>query len=224
MTTSGLHTSAWEVQHHVGSAATFHGWAVPEPAGRAVWWLSVDRPALVLGSAQSVEVADAPALVAAGVELVRRRSGGGAVLLVPNDVAWADVVVPAGDPLWDDDVGRAAHWLGRAWACALAACGVGGGTVHRGRLVRTTWSSLICFAGLGPGEVVVGGRKVVGISQRRTRQFARFQCALYRRWDPAALVGVLAEPRPTVEDLADMVQPVPVPESDLRQAFLSALP
>jgi hypothetical protein len=36
-------------------------------------------------------------------------------------------------------------------------------------------SDLICFAGLGPGEVTWKGRKLVGISQRRVKQGGRFQ-------------------------------------------------
>ena len=205
--------SGWGVEAHQGSAAEFHARTVEEPATRALWWSSVDRSALVLGSAQRDEVADVDALAAAGVELVRRRSGGGAVLLVPGEVVWVDVIVPAGDPLWDDDVGRAAHWLGAAWAEALAVCGMPGLEVHRGPMVRTRWSSLVCFSGLGPGEVHAGGRKVVGISQRRTRRWARFQCAAYLRWDPAALVTLLAPPRPSAEELAGVVAEVPAPAS-----------
>ena len=100
---------------------------------------------------------------------MRRRSGGGAVLVGPGQAVWIDVVVPAGDPLWADDVGRAGWWLGEVWAAALAAAGLPGGEVWRGAQVRSAWSDRVCFAGLGAGEVTVGGRKVVGISQRRTR-------------------------------------------------------
>jgi lipoate-protein ligase A len=94
--------------------------------------------------------------------------------------------------VWDDDVGRAAHWLGRAWRGALIDLGVDGATVHTAAMVRSRWSSLVCFAGLGPGEVLVHGRKVVGLSQRRSRAGARFQCTLARHWDPAGLLGLLA--------------------------------
>jgi lipoate-protein ligase A len=214
----------WRVEEHEGSAAEFHARDVPLPAERTVWWLRVDRPALVLGSAQPVEVADSSALAATGVELVRRRSGGGAVLLRPGEVAWADVILPAGDPLWDDDVGRATHWLGDAWVAALASCGIPGGVVHRAGLVAREWSRLVCFAGLGPGEVTLGGRKVVGISQRRTRGWARFQCAVPHRWRPDALVELLAEPRPSAAELADLVADVPVADASLREALVAALP
>lgn len=174
---------AWAVSHRRGSAAELHGLDLPEPASRAVWVLEPERPALVLGSTQADLVADGDALSRRGIDLVRRRSGGGAVLLDEHGALgqgrtrWIDLVLPRGDPLWVDDVGRSTDWLGDAWVRALAALGVEA-TVHRGGLERTPSSSLVCFAGLGPGEVVVGDRKVVGISQRRTRAGARFQCVV----------------------------------------------
>ena len=161
-----------------GTATELHQQDVP--AERGVWVFEVDRPALVLGSTQ-------PAVDAAGIEVVRRRSGGGAVYLEPGGTLWVDVVVPKGDELWDDDVGRATYWLGDAWARAVGP----DATVHRGPMVRTALSDLVCFAGLGPGEVLVDGAKVVGISQRRTRDRARFQCVAYEIWAPAPLLALL---------------------------------
>jgi lipoate-protein ligase A len=90
--------------------------------------------------------------------------------------------------------------VGEAWAAALGELGVSA-EVHRGPLVRSEWSTEVCFAGLGPGEVTVDGRKVVGISQRRTRAAARFQCAALGRWDPAAAVTLLGLPPRAAEDL-----------------------
>jgi lipoate-protein ligase A len=56
----------------------------------------------------------------------------------------------------------------------------------------------VCFAGVGPGEVLADdGAKLVGISQRRTRNWALFQCAVPLKWDAAPLIAVLgpsAEP------------------------------
>jgi lipoate-protein ligase A len=180
----------WEVHRSVGSAAEFHARPLPDPVVRAVHVLEVDRPALVLGSTQADGVADREACAAAGVEVVRRRSGGGAVLLEPGGALWLDVEVPRGDELWDDDVGRAAWWVGERCGALLDA----DAHVHRGGLVRTPWSDLVCFAGLGPGEVTVGrgGPKVLGLSQRRTRAGARFQVAVPLAWDPARIVRLLA--------------------------------
>lgn len=39
-----------------------------------------------------------------------------------------------------------------------------------------------------------GGPKVVGISQRRSRDTARFQCAVPLRWDASFLVSLLTWP------------------------------
>lgn len=156
-----------------------------------MWVLEVSRPAVVLGSTQAMSDIDAGRAAAGGVDVVRRRSGGGAVLVEPGGLAWVDVVVPYADPLWDDDVGRASAWLGRAWAGALADAGVFGAGVYDGPRRGTSWSGRVCFAGLGPGEVVVGGAKVVGMGQRRTRAGALFQSAALLAWEPERLLGLL---------------------------------
>ncbi len=86
----------------------------------------------------------------------------------------------------------------------------------------TTWSRLVCFDGLGPGEVTSRGAKVVGVSQRRTRLAARFQTSLYLRHDPARLVALLAPPRPSATDLAP-VATVAADAATVRAAFEAAL-
>lgn len=149
---------------------------VTEPT---VWWCDFDDAALVLGSAQREDVLDREALALDGIAVVRRRSGGGAVLLQPGAVAWIDVVVPAGAPGWPDDVRGSMVAAGEAWCRALDVPDL---TVHRGGMVITPWSPLVCFAGLGPGEVVApGGAKLVGLSQRRTRHGARIQGLVHVR-------------------------------------------
>jgi lipoate-protein ligase A len=159
--------------------------------GRLVAVCDVERSAVVLGSAQPVSDVDAVAASAYDADVVRRSSGGGAVLVAPGAQVWIELWVPRHDALWDDDIVRGAQWVGEAWARALGALGATGLEVHRGRALRTDWSERVCFAGVGPGEVVVGGRKVVGLSQRRTRDGARMQSMALVHWDPAALVGLL---------------------------------
>ncbi|MGY6500222.1 MAG: lipoyl protein ligase domain-containing protein [Acidimicrobiales bacterium] len=182
----------WRVERRSGDPAALHAAEPDLGSAPAVWLLDATTPALVLGSAQRDDVVDAGAVESAGIEVVRRRSGGGAVLVLPGEVLWVDVVVPADHPRWDADVGRAMHWVGEAWAAALGAVGVET-TVHRGPLTRTPFSSTVCFAGIGPGEVLgADGRKVVGISQRRRRDLARFQTMLHVGREPGAVVDLLA--------------------------------
>jgi lipoate-protein ligase A len=184
----------WEIQHHRASPEVLHhasALALGELSGRLVRIHHPVSPAVVLGSAQPASHVNAFRAKAAGLDVVRRRSGGGAVLVRPDDVVWVDLFIPVGDPLWEVDVGRAMWWVGAAWAGALAALTTAPPRVWQGPLCRNEWSDRVCFAGLGPGEVTVDGRKVVGISQRRTRAGALFQTALLRRWDPEALLSVL---------------------------------
>jgi len=151
----------------------------------------VSRPTLVLGSTQRPEDTVRPF---AAAEVWQRRGGGGAVLLEPGNPLWVDVWLPRTDPLWHADVGRAMHWVGAWWVAALRSSGVSGCTVHHGAMERDGLGDLVCFASVGPGEVVAGDRKVVGVSQWRGREGALFMCCAYVRWDPAALVRHLRVP------------------------------
>lgn len=212
-----------------GSASELHGRALPSPdvAGRSVEVLAIERPALVLGSTQRLEEADLAVAAALGVEVVRRRSGGGAVYLLPGQDLWVDVTIPRSDPLWDDDVARSFHWLGRTWATALGGLGIDG-HVHTGPSRTSSWSRRVCFAGVGAGEVLVQGRKVVGLAQRRTRDAARLQCAVLAAWDPVTLLGLLAlterERMDGLIELADVATGVGAGPPALLDALRAALP
>jgi lipoate---protein ligase len=186
---------AWLVERRAGDAAALHGpW--PEASARqhrAVALCTVSGPsAIVLGSTQSPGVVNAERASRSGVDVVRRRSGGGAVLVAPASQVWLDTWIPRGDPLWDDDVIRSSWWLGETWTRALGGLGARQLSVHRGRARRAEWSDVVCFAGLGPGEVTAGAAKLVGVAQRRTREGARFHAMAALSWEPAPLVALLA--------------------------------
>jgi lipoate-protein ligase A len=187
----------WRVEERIEPAASLHGaWpsVAADPGRRAVAVCRVTETALVLGSTQSEGVLDRRRVEAAGISVVRRSSGGGVVLVVPGDPVWVDVWVPAGDRLWLPQVDRAFDWLGRAWVEALNRNGIGGLRAHdEGFVACTRWSSVVCFGGVGAGEVVTDdGRKVVGLAQRRNRLGAWFHSACVLRWAPARLVELLA--------------------------------
>ncbi len=151
--------------------------------------------------------------------VVRRRTGGGAVLVRPGEQLWVDVLLPAGDAMWEDDVGRSFHWLGQVWVDALASLGVDS-SWHNGPMVCTPWCRQVCFAGIGSGEVTVDGRKVVGLAQRRTRAGALFQCAALLRWDPDEMVRLLDLDPEAAAALPTLAAALPVGADDLEEAFL----
>ena len=161
------------------------------PAERSVWNVDITVPAIVLGSRQTETEINIEACEKTNVEIVRRRSGGGMVFLSPGKQVWLDVVIPKNDPLWIDDVGQASWWLGEVWLAAIksfASAHVLQAHVHRENLSMGEHGDLVCFSGVGPGEVMgvdaEGGlRKIVGISQRRTQESARFQCTVYLQWE-----------------------------------------
>lgn len=174
-----------------GSAQELHSRPLPESPEPHLWWFECDRTSLVLGSTQSDALVNGPACRERGVDVARRRSGGGIVIVGSGRVVWLDVLIPRRHALWNDDVSTAGRWLADAWARGLAEVGVTGLERHDGPMVRTRWSSLVCFDGRGPGELFAGEAKVVGVSQRRTRDWARFQCALSVDWDPSILDELL---------------------------------
>lgn len=202
-----------------GSAAEFHARVLDDDVAPEVWVLDVATPAIVAGSGQDpAAVLDESACAAAGVEVVRRRSGGGVVLLEPGRLTWFDVVVPAAHLRAvgvGDDVAASMTWLGWHVAAALTELGVAGVDVHRGAMACSQWCPLVCFAGVGPGEVLVDGVKLVGVSQRRSRPGSRFQCAVHIDWRPEAMVPLLLDDVPTAE--------LP-PVAELASSVATALP
>ena len=216
--------SPYRLVRSASSAAEFHARPVPDPARCEIWRHDITTPALVLGSSQDVSVVDRDACDRAGVDVVRRRSGGGAVLLLPGEVTWIDVIVPAGSGGWSDDVHRPMVWVGHHLVNAIATLLDPGQevTVHEGAMRSTASSSLVCFDGVGAGEVLVDGRKLVGISQRRTRHAARLQCCWYSTYDPSRLVELLAPNlRPGLVDLTP-VATMPDTSSDAVVDLLAA--
>lgn len=168
-----------------------------------LWALDVTRPAMVLGSAQTEAEVDRAACRQQGVDVVRRRSGGGVVLVEPGAMVWVDVIVPAGHRDGDDDVVSAMVGIGARWARALGSLGIAGPVVWDGRSsdAPRPVRSRMCFAGLGSGEVMLARAKLVGLSQRRTRLWARYQGMVHVRWNPDRLLTLLAPPVPAPSDL-----------------------
>jgi lipoate-protein ligase A len=213
----------WRTQHWEGPAGEFHG-LDPEPV-RAVRWVRVSRPAIVLGSTQPAADIDAAAAARLGLDVARRRSGGGAVYLHPDNSMWVDITIPRDDELWVDDVGRSMVWVGAAFASVLGqSFPAGAVAVHDGPFRAGAPARAYCFAGLAPGEVTAGGAKLVGVSQRRTRHGARMQCVVYRHLDPADFAACFADGAIVSAVREVPVAVAPVAPSGLLDALVAALP
>jgi lipoate-protein ligase A len=186
---------AWHVEYRRGTASDLHALDLPE--GRSINVMVPTAPALVLGSTQSPTLVNTQTATAMGVDVCQRRTGGGVVFVHPQHSVWVDVVIPRDDPQWVDDVARSSMWLGGAFVEALTACAVTDASVYTGNMVRGEFGAAVCFASAAPGEVFLlasnAREKVVGVSQRRGRSGARFQCILYRKWTPQEWSGHLTD-------------------------------
>ena len=161
-------SSDWPTETITSDAQSLHDTDLP--SRRGVWLMRPTRPAFVLGSSQRDGDVDGEFCLAHGIDVVRRRSGGGAVHVDPVTSVWVDIVIARTDSLWVDDVGRAMHFVGHVWREVLVDLGMDGVITNKDAHVANDWSKTLCVAGRGTGEVFVGsGAKVVGISQRRTR-------------------------------------------------------
>ena len=207
-----------------GRAGEFHGLDWPVISEPHIWHFLPRRSALVLGSTQDESLIDLDICKERNIDVVRRRSGGGVVLLQPGNTVWIDVVLPSNHRRWQVDIGKSAQWVGEVFAASLSDLGCGPFVVHSGALQKSVWSNLVCFAGRGSGEVFdQQGSKVVGISQRRTRQWARFQCAVSINWDPVTLIDVLRSPRPSVSEIAHVGSSLKVSGEQVSTAVIEDL-
>lgn len=201
-------SDGWSVQVVAADAAALH--AADLGVGPGIWLMIPTRAAIVLGSSQTLGDVDADWCASRGLDVVRRRSGGGAVWVDPVQSVWVDVVIGRDDPLWVDDVGKAMHFVGRAWRDALVELGMSELTLNEGPHVSNDWSKQLCVAGRGSGEVfAASSAKVVGISQRRTRDFARFQCIAYFEWDVALHARAIPMVGRDPDRIARLVETVP---------------
>ncbi len=221
----------WTIKSTSGSAADFHARDTDNVERPEIWIHNVHRPALVLGSTQPTSTIDTERAQQDNIEVCKRRSGGGLVRIDPNEL-WVDVLLPKHSRLWKTDIGDSMLWVGQTWANALQdLLPDATPTVFSGPLTNREIGKVICFGGMGSGEVEIGGYKVVGISQRRTRNLARFQCLVKQRWQPNLLRPYLANDNPSHIPWAALrigfppeLQATTIENDQLAASFTSRLP
>ncbi len=137
-------------------------------------------PAVSIGLHQDAERAcDVAACRAAGWDVVRRPTGGRAVLHAADELTYA-VVLPLA--LAPEGVRAAYAWIGAALVTAYRALGVDA-ALAEGR--RLTARSGACFDAPAAHEVVCGGRKLAGSAQLRHAGFLLQHGSLPMRLDAA---------------------------------------
>jgi lipoate---protein ligase len=131
-------------------------------------------PAIVLGCAQRGSVSAEQARRRAGIELAEREAGGGAVLVGPWMVS-SSIVLPVDHPYVSAGPVRTYRWLGELYASLLQAMGITAHAVKPDEVsgfqpqhvhVNLDWA---CYGGISPWEVLVNGKKIVGLAQVRRR-------------------------------------------------------
>jgi len=153
-----------------------------------------DEAALVLGSGQRPPEDWSPP---DGLPLVRRGTGGGAVLC-DEHYLMLDIALPPGDPRILDDVTESYRWLAERLVAALGRLGLDDLSLVDPCALRLLdasareAASTACFAGLGPYELLdAGGGKLVGLAQRRRRGGVLLQAAAYLGGDRGELADLL---------------------------------
>jgi hypothetical protein len=71
--------------------------------------------------------------------------------------------------------------------------------VHEGPLEGNVLHRVVCFAGRGPGEVFVDGRKAVGVAQWRVRE-GTFLTTVLHTGPTDTVVALLADPPPGLRE------------------------
>jgi lipoate-protein ligase A len=157
----------------------FYGWR-----GR---WLSI-------GMAESIADVDLAACRATGTGMLRRPSGGTAVLHV-DQLAWS-LTVPSSHELAPPDIVASYAQHAAIAIAALGSLGVearGATQIEAKTPLPDPVLQIACFGGLAPHEVLFGDppRKLIGWGQVRRRGVVMHHAVLSRSFDPAALSELL---------------------------------
>lgn len=130
-------------------------------------------PAVVLGCSQKKLLNSIRAKRSSDIDLIIRRSGGGAVLLGPWLIALS-VALPHEHPLVTKAPIGSYEWLAKCYQEVLFDFGVDNQLIQPGQVKETikkyqfTGLDWACFAGISPWEVLSrAGKKIVGLAQVR---------------------------------------------------------
>ncbi|MDI6740118.1 MAG: lipoate--protein ligase family protein [Candidatus Edwardsbacteria bacterium] len=133
-----------------GALVRFYGW---------------NPPAVSLGYNQDDVDIDRAACAKAGIDVVRRPTGGRAVF--HKDELTYSVAAPEDDPLLGGNILQTYRTIAGALVAGLSQLGITAGVVRSEAGAPGAARAASCFAAAGRCEITVSGRKLVGNAQRR---------------------------------------------------------
>jgi lipoyl(octanoyl) transferase len=204
---------AWNMAVDEALAEAVDAGASP-PVLRLYRW---SPPCLSLGFAQPYTAADAAFCAAHAIDVVRRPTGGRAVLH-HRELTYS-VCAPLGRPPFTRDLQAAYQAICGALVAGLRRLGVPAelsGAPGNGMIKPT--EAIPCFIGPAAGEVVAGGRKLVGSAMRRVGESILQHGSILEGWDGPLQAGCLgladdSALRPAVTTLGDLLGAAPAPEA-----------
>jgi len=155
-------------------------------------------PAVSLGRGQSADTVDLEEMERAGIVLVRRPTGGGALLHL-WEITYS-VVLSSDSPLVKLDVGESARTIAQGVARAVELLGATA-SVKGDHSVGT---DNICYMRSGSSDVMIGGRKISGSAQVRNGDLLQHGTLLLH-FDPELWIKVIRSPGLNAEDLRKRV-------------------
>ena len=132
-----------------------------DPILRVYWW---EPAAVTIGYNQDFTDFDESALGAVGYDLVRRPTGGRAILHA-DELTYA-VIGTSPDPIFGASLHETYLKINQALLTFLAELGIAA-DFSPGES-REEARGLVCFRSAGRHEISVAGRKIIGSAQRRT--------------------------------------------------------
>lgn len=151
-----------------------------------------DPPCLSLGYAQPLSDVDLPRLQAHGWDLVRRPTGGRAIL--HTDELTYSVVAPPDEERLAGTVLEAYHRLALALLEALHRLGLPAEVQERSATPQGPNTNPVCFEVPSTSEITVGGKKLVGSAQARRKEGVLQHGSLPLTGDLTRILEVLVFP------------------------------
>ena len=150
-----------------------------------------DPPCLSLGRNQSASEIDRLQLAHNGYDLVRRPTGGQAIL--HTDELTYSASIPKDDPRVSDSVLETCQQLSQGLLAALQVLGVQGAVARLHQPGKKS-SGPVCFETVADHEIAVDGQKLIGSAQMRVKGAVLQHGTLPLSGDIARICALLASP------------------------------